>query len=101
LREAIFFFWETRELGKFDAKRRHSAAARALANDRHKRYDHAMPLRLLLPDVLTCQTVDELRQVLDRIQVVIITDEEDQALTRAGLRQRMPEAWEGRSAFDR
>jgi hypothetical protein len=72
-----------------------------LADNRLKRYDHSLPLRLILPEVLTCQTVDELRQALDRIQVIIITAEEDQALTRAGLRQRMPEGWEAGSPFSR
>lgn len=100
LREATYFHWERPRLprgGKYSPLLPHTAAARA-----HRRagqinglvFEHAYPVNLLLRELLAepPETAEQLRACLHaRAERVIVTREENDALTAAGLANRVPD----------
>jgi hypothetical protein len=104
-RETVFFLYEVRSLSKFDPERPHSAGARALHRDaiaaRRKFssptypivYDHAIPLLTLRQGLRSAAlgSIGELTAFLKQhIWGVVVLKEEDDRLSKAGLRGRMP-----------
>jgi hypothetical protein len=99
VREAVYFAW-TRRLG---AKCK-SATYRSIAANgkrwgrREVVYDHVVPYRYELAALMELSKVtsDTVRAVLEKYDVAaIITREEDDRLTAAGLQSKMPDGWDG------
>jgi hypothetical protein len=100
LREAIFFQWEGPRLppgGKYSPLLPHSAAARERANSGRRGglvFEHVLPVGILIRQLLADVPIDaaSLRAVLDAApERVIISTEEDKALTGAGMRNVAPD----------
>lgn len=107
LREAVWFYWQEPRLpkprvrGKYPKGFPWSAAARAAYEADGERarlvIEHAQPMRLLLRQILESPRleVDAVSsQLWTGLACVILTPEEDQLITRAGLATRMPEGWQ-------
>ena len=99
-RETIFYLYEGGEAAKWDPRRPHSKAARALGGTSLKHaalqklitYEHAIPLAVLKDDLrASAPSLDSLRDLLrSRFRGVVITREENQRLRLCGLNARMP-----------
>lgn len=101
LREALYFHWEGPRLPpgrKYAPSLLHSSAARDWRDGGHTTalvYEHAIPVNLVIRAFLAEVPEDTaaLRSRLDaHAQRVIITKEEDERLTAAGFRSRLPDA---------
>lgn len=98
VREAVFFMYEAHNGSKHSAERPHSAAARAFSHSGTNKFkrsvtcDHAIPYTVLRESLrVSVADPEEFAAVLYRyVQYVIITNEENKKLERAGLRHRMP-----------
>lgn len=94
-REAIHFLWETRDLTKLDARRPHSAAARAYrqtGETSELRYEHSIPLASYMP-ILRAAATDPAVMLLALhkfVRPVLVLESECRKLTAAGLASRMP-----------
>lgn len=103
VREAVFFLWESYGRGKHKSARyRSTAAVGKPAKDLI--YDHAIPFTLLYNELLRLPspTAASVRPLLERLCVAaLLTREEDDRLTAAGLRERMPADWNGSDALAR
>ena len=100
LREPIFFLWECRDEKNKDrvAKFRSPNTIGVRRGDGTLRYDHAVPFKYLQSELLRLSdvTVTAVREVLERHGgTVLITNEEDERLNKAGLRNTMPTGWDG------
>jgi hypothetical protein len=100
LREATYFHWERPRLprgGKYWQLLPHPAAARGHRRAGHVNglvFEHAYPVNVLLRELLAKppETAEQLRALLDaRAERVIVTREENDALTAAGLANRAPD----------
>lgn len=101
VREAIFFRWEAPRLpagGKYSSQLPHSPAARqrrAAGAPGGLVYEHVIPISLVIRSLLANPpaTTAALRSILEAsADRVIITKEEDQAMTAAGARNATPMA---------
>jgi hypothetical protein len=100
LREPVFYLWECRNQKNKDrvAKFRSRSAVGVRRGDGALRCDHAVPFKYLQDELLKLSnvTVETIRPVLDRYGVtVLITGDDDQRLNKAGLRNKMPDGWNG------
>jgi hypothetical protein len=115
-REALWFMWEQRRLprplirGKYPAAYPWSPGARALL-DEHKAaarplssfsgvvIEHLVPATLMVQEALTLAPeldVDGMVELLNQHgAAAIVTNDDDKALTSAGLRSTMPDGWDG------
>ncbi len=106
LREPVYFLWECRD-GLSKERRPKFRSTRALGMHCGTGvliYDHAVPLRYLQEQLLSLSsvTVRSVRRVLDKYGIVVlITKDDDRRLSKAGLRSRMPEDWDGRDPLAR
>jgi hypothetical protein len=82
-----------------------SQPARALPNiaGAPVRSEHVYPLNLLTRDLLAAEPTVEAfgRIVAERLVLAVITVEEDERLSAAGLSRSMPAGWDGHDPFDR
>jgi hypothetical protein len=106
LREPVHFLWERRlGRGKDACARLRSRASVSVERGRGElAYDHGVPFRHLQAELLELDpiTSESLRATLERYWVVVlITGEEHDLLSRAGLGNRMPTTWDGRDALAR
>jgi hypothetical protein len=106
LREPVFFLWECRDEKNKDrlARFRSTNTLGVKRVGGSVRYDHAVPFKYLQDELLKLSdvTVTTVREVLNRYGVsVLITDEEDERLNKAGLRYKMPNGWDGSDALAR
>ena len=104
-RETIFFLYEGEDAAKWDLKRPHPSAARRLREQNAGKavlplnvrkaitYDHAIPLRCLRAGLRKASgAFDTMRAFLARhVKGVVIAREEDDRLTKLGLRSKMPD----------
>ena len=98
IRQALYDFWETRDYSPKSLKRPDwTAAARKVYRKTGRKgdiiYDHAVPLRLVVDDLLAADlnNPDAIKQVLDeKLHIRLISQDEDARLREAGLRQSMP-----------
>lgn len=96
-RECIFYTWDTRFFPKSSLKR---ARSRKLGEGSRFVFDHAVPLKVVYQIMLESRREqrDLLPQLLMFCEGVLITKEDDDRLTRLGLRSSMPSDW---NYFDR
>jgi hypothetical protein len=101
VRQAIFYIWEGGEQQKYSEDRAHSKAARELRSTATKAfrngsypicYDHAVPLAIVVKKLRDAVDSSERTQsILEQLVCgVIVLKEEDEALTKCGLRKAMP-----------
>jgi hypothetical protein len=115
-REALWFMWEQRRLprplirGKYPAAYPWSPGARALL-DEHKAagrplssfsgvvIEHLVPATLMVQEALSLATeldVDGMVELLAQHgAAAIVSNDDDRALTSAGVRSTMPDGWDG------
>ena len=106
LREPIHFLWEKRNGSKKeDAATYRSINARGLSfGDNKLRYDHAIPYKYAMNEILDCKNLDseKLKHILEsKIFACLITIEEDDLLNKAGYRSKMPKDWNGQDPLAR
>ena len=96
LREAIFFTWELAEGPKHGDHRPRSAAARGLKPSELD-YDHAVPVRIVIDEMLEAgPDPDAVERILrTRVRAVLLTKPEHERLRSCGLSSRMPDDWDG------
>jgi hypothetical protein len=94
--------WETRDHGKFSLSRPRSKDSEI---SEIVEYDHAVPISIIVQQLLTSPAEsDHIRAILDNLLYgCVISDREHKALNaaNAGLRERMPEDWNGRDRLAR
>jgi hypothetical protein len=100
LREPIFFLWEKWKKGnKYNSAAYRSTASLGLShNSNLLRYDHSLPFKLVQEKLLNLKEVNTttVKQILEtHLFACVITKQEDNLLTKAGLRSKMPEDWDG------
>jgi hypothetical protein len=100
LREPIHFLWERRGgKGKAASAKFRSRNAMGLRiGGGLLRYDHAIPFKLLVEELLNLTDVSgiQVTSALDRFgTIVLITKEEENRLNTEGLAHQMPEGWDG------
>jgi hypothetical protein len=101
LREPIYFLWERRKGSKLNCAKYRSRAANGLRFGQGLLvYDHAVPVKYLLNDLLGLANVtpEAVRTMLEGKHgpiAVLITKDEDARLSKLGLAHRMPEDWGG------
>jgi hypothetical protein len=100
LREAIIVFWEAPKLTKYSPNRTYSVAARKFIKAgradkrRHLRFDHAIPLRMVVDELLDAHhNPRKIKSILQRVEARLLTVEEDKALNRVH-RNTMPDGWD-------
>jgi hypothetical protein len=99
LREPVHFLWERRVAkNKMGCAQFRSRAADGLAFGTGQLvYDHAIPFKFLLKELLELREVstDSVREVLGRhCIVVLITKQENQRLNSLNLGSNMPTGWD-------
>jgi hypothetical protein len=97
LGEAVKFLWEAPKQTKYSAGRKHSTKARGFADlprvekPKHLRYDHSIPLRMVIDDLLGAHgRPRRIKSILLQVEACLITLEEEKALNRR-YRDRLPE----------
>jgi hypothetical protein len=100
LREPIHFLWERRAgKGKAgSAKFRSRNAIGIRIGGGLLRYDHAIPFKLLVKELLNLTDVSDIQviSVLERFgTIVLITKDEEDRINAKGLGHRMPDGWDG------
>lgn len=98
IRQALYDFWENRDFGPRSLNRPEwTPAARDIYCKTGRKgdvvYDHAVPLRLVVDDLLATDLDDlgGIKRILDeKLHIRLISQEEDTRLREAGLRQTMP-----------
>jgi len=106
LREPIYFLWECRDaLTKEQRPKYRSRQSLGIRfGGGSLVYDHAVPFRYLQeePLALCAPCTDSVGNILNRHGVVVlITEQEDRLLRKAGYGSRMPEGWDGLDPFAR
>ena len=108
IRECIHFFWETgnNKPTKFSKKRIRSLMATKENNNKNLRYDHPVPLRVVCEILFSLDKINEknIKFILEKFIKnggVLITKDEDNKLTKMGLKSSMPENWNGEDIFAR
>lgn len=106
LREPIFFLWENYGKGdKYDHARYASLKSKGVKKGgRRLVYDHAIPFRLVQEALLALEIVSEssVKKILeDMLHACVLTREEDQQLTKCGLRSKMPLDWDEQDVLAR
>ena len=100
LREALYFHWEKPRLpppGKYSPQLLHSAAARAQCDTGHRGglvFEHAYPINLLVRELLSdppTSTVDLRHRIEEHSDRVVITKQENAALSAARLANSRPD----------
>jgi len=68
------------------------------------RLEHVVPQMWFVNQLMDRDTIDkeEIRELLEKyFNVLLVTKEEDVKLTKAGLRSKMPEGWDGKDPWAR
>jgi hypothetical protein len=106
LREPVFFLWEKRpKMSKYASTLYRSTIARDLPNNGGGLvYDHAVPFRYILEQLLDLEQVNTATVRACLIQNIVtctITKEENDLLNKAGLAHNMPINWDGKDKLSR
>lgn len=108
IRETIHFIWETglNKPAKFSKKRIRSHMASKERNNQNLRYDHPVPLKIIIEKLFALDEIDEknVKKLLSKYIKnggVLITKDEDKTLTEIGLKSSMPDNWDGVDVYAR
>ena len=108
VRETIHFIWETGigKKSKFSKDRLRSYKASKENKNSNLRYDHPVPLRVIIEMIFALDEIDEKNVELILLKYikyggVLITTEEDKTLNNLGLQSEMPGNWDKDDIFAR
>ena len=101
VKDAIFRWWDIRNVWEKSPKRRHSLAARD--STQKTTADHAVPNKVMIERIVQKSSKGEdIRTIIDSFcEIVVLTKDEDVALNKAGLRSCMPSDWNGKDRYAR
>jgi len=105
LREPVHYLWERRAGTKIQAAEFRSNNSVGLSfGKRELVYDHAIPFSYLQNELLGLKNITKttVRNKLNKFGTIcLITKDEDETLSKAGLGRRMPENWDGEDRLAR
>ena len=107
LKTALHQYWQNKEKKQHSQSQRKNLPRSVEADKRELkglRLEHVVPQMWFVNQLMDRDTIDkeEIRELLEKyFNVLLVTKEEDVKLTKAGLRSKMPEDWDGENPWAR